>query len=69
MRNSLSSTGEECFREMLGKNPKNMLSLIAWGAICQMNGKKEEARICLESALKIQPDNTLANIILVIQRN
>lgn len=64
MRNGMSLKGEECYREILSRNPKHIPSLLAYGAICVCAEKFEEARVYLSTALEYQPKYCLAFVIM-----
>ena len=64
MRNQMYLTGEESFREILSRNAKHVPSLLAYGAICHMNNRSDEAHVCLNAAYKLQPTNPLVLAIL-----
>ncbi|KND04050.1 uncharacterized protein SPPG_01495 [Spizellomyces punctatus DAOM BR117] len=64
MRNGMMSKGEECFREILSKNPKHIPSLLAYGALCCIHERFEEARVYLVTAVELQPKYTLSLTLL-----
>ncbi|KAJ3214771.1 Cilia- and flagella-associated protein 70 [Dinochytrium kinnereticum] len=64
MRNSMSSKGIECFKEVLSRNSKHIPSLLAYGSICSGLEKYEEARIFLVTAAELQPTYVLGLTIL-----
>ncbi|KAJ3142013.1 Cilia- and flagella-associated protein 70 [Physocladia obscura] len=64
MRNMQSSKGVECFKEILSRNSKHVPSLLAYGSICTSTERYEEARVCLVTAVELQPKYVLAQTIL-----
>ncbi|KAJ3355461.1 Cilia- and flagella-associated protein 70 [Entophlyctis luteolus] len=64
MRNSQSSKGVECFKELLARNSKHIPTLLAYGAICTSAEKYEEARVYLVTATELQPKHVLSLTIL-----
>ena len=65
LRNNKPIKGEESFREVLSRNPKHVSTLISHGALCCITEKFEESKVCLDTALSIQPKNIIAHVILV----
>ncbi|KAI8929249.1 hypothetical protein BC831DRAFT_6458 [Entophlyctis helioformis] len=66
MRNSMSPKGEECFKEILSRNPKHIPTLLVYGAICTAHERFEEARVYLSTAVQLEPRYALANTFLGI---
>eukprot|EP00842_Homolaphlyctis_polyrhiza_P001645 jgi/Hompol1/2481/HPOL_006011-RA len=56
--------GEECFKEILSRNPNHVPTLIAYGAICCTHERFEEAHVYLGSAVQLEPKYALANTFL-----
>ncbi|KAJ3022692.1 Cilia- and flagella-associated protein 70 [Thoreauomyces humboldtii] len=64
LRNGMPDKGEECFKEILGRNAKHIPSLLAYGSYCCVNERFEEARVFLVTAVSLQPKYVMALTIL-----
>ncbi|KAI8802085.1 hypothetical protein BJ742DRAFT_873493 [Cladochytrium replicatum] len=65
MRNSNQAKGEECFREVLGRQAKHIPTLLAFGSFCAIKERLEEARVYLVTAVELQPKYILGLVILL----
>ncbi|TPX60566.1 hypothetical protein PhCBS80983_g01686 [Powellomyces hirtus] len=64
LRNGMTDKGEECFKEILGKNSKHIPSLLGYGSYCCINERFEEARVFLVTAVELQPKYVMGLTIL-----
>ncbi|KAJ3168634.1 Cilia- and flagella-associated protein 70 [Geranomyces variabilis] len=64
LRNGMPDKGEECFKEILGRNPKHIPSLLAYGSYCCISERFEEARVLLVTAVELQPKYIMGLTIL-----
>ncbi|KAL2919158.1 hypothetical protein HK105_201433 [Polyrhizophydium stewartii] len=64
MRNGMPDKGEECFKEILSRNPKHVPTLLVYGAVCCAHERFEEAHVYLASAVQLEPRYVLANAFL-----
>ncbi|KAI8821418.1 uncharacterized protein EV422DRAFT_528079 [Fimicolochytrium jonesii] len=64
MRRGMPGKGEECFREILGRNERHIPSLLAYGSFCCVNERFEESRVFLVTALELQPKLAMVSTIL-----
>ncbi|KAJ3056144.1 Cilia- and flagella-associated protein 70 [Rhizophlyctis rosea] len=65
-RTGMGDKGEECFKEILSRNSKHIPSLLAYGAVCCVNEKYEEARVYLVTAVETQPKYVLGLTMLAL---
>ncbi|KAJ3045423.1 Cilia- and flagella-associated protein 70 [Rhizophlyctis rosea] len=63
-RRGMGDKGEECFEEILSRNSKHIPSLLAYGSVCCVNEKYDEARVYLVTAVETQPKYILGLTIL-----
>ncbi|KAJ3155384.1 Cilia- and flagella-associated protein 70 [Geranomyces michiganensis] len=64
LRNGMPDKGEECFKEILGRNPKHIPGLLAYGSYCSINERFEQARVLLVTAVELQPKYVMGLTIL-----
>jgi len=65
LRYNMRDKAEECFREVLQRNPKHIPTLIAFGAMCATQERIEQAHVFLKSAVDIQQHYSLGLAVLV----
>ncbi|KAI8911084.1 hypothetical protein EDD86DRAFT_246421 [Gorgonomyces haynaldii] len=66
MRQQMPAKAEECFREILSRNPKHILTLLTFGSITALKQHYEEARVYLHKAVDADPNNVLSNTVLAL---
>lgn len=64
-RNEMPGKGEECFREILSRNPNHFQTLLAYGAVCCANEKYEKTLVLLQTAMSLKPLHPTVLVLMV----